>query len=178
MSLILSTVVALAWLLLVRWHLGIANDFGSPDKDVPFVIDDPTIAQAIFGRIDPDKSVEYYAFSVQQGTGVRAMLLIPAQDYANGLRATITLHGPELPMDGVTPSLLDSQLTIAGREYVLVQSHVPPLPATGDYRLEVHQQEGRGAYCLCLGSREGGHADAVMRARIERVLSGEDVISS
>ena len=178
MSFILSTVVVLVWLFLARWHLGIANDLGSPDKDAPFVIDDPTITQAIFGRIDQGKRVEYYAFSAQQGIGIRAMLLIPAQDYVNGLRATITLHGPDFPLDGVTPSLLDSQLTIAGREYVLVQSHVPPLPATGDYRLEVRQQEGSGAYCLCVGNHEGGHADAAMRARIERVLSGEDMMAS
>ncbi|MEM8529762.1 MAG: hypothetical protein AAGF95_02910 [Chloroflexota bacterium] len=178
MSFVLSTVVALVWLFLARWHLAIANDLGSPDKDTPFVIDEPTIAQAIFGRVDEGKPVEYYTFSTQQGTGVRAMLLIPAQSYANGLRATITLHGPELPIEGITPPLLDSPLTIAGREYVLVQSHVPPLPATGEYRLEVHQQEGSGAYCLCLGDREGGHADAAMRARIERVLSGEDMMAS
>ncbi|NOK62406.1 MAG: hypothetical protein GFH27_549293n140 [Chloroflexi bacterium AL-W] len=67
MSIVLSTILLLVWLLLARWHLGIANDLGSPDKDAPFVIADPTIAQAIFGRVDPSKPIEYYAFSVRQG---------------------------------------------------------------------------------------------------------------
>lgn len=159
-------------LALVRLHLGIANEDGSHDPAMPFVIDDPTLAQAIYGRLSAATPSAYYTFSIAEAAGIRAMLLIPETEHQSGFRASITLSGPGLPAAGLTPAIHPAPLTIAGRAYRLVQTHVPPLPEAGMYRIEVRRDAGSGVYCLCVGTREGGHADAAMRARIERMLDG------
>jgi len=58
-----SLALLTALLTLVRLHLGIANEDGSHDPATPFVIDDPTLAQAIYGRLSPAAPVAYYAFT-------------------------------------------------------------------------------------------------------------------
>lgn len=159
-------------LTLLRLHLGIANEDGSHDPAAPFVIDDPTLAQAIYGRLSAAAPSAYYTFSVREAASIRALLLIPETKYQSGFRAHMTLFGPGFPAAGLTPALHPAPLTIAGREYRLIQSYVPPLPEAGVYRIEVRRDAGSGVYCLCVGTREGGHADAAMRARIERMLKG------
>lgn len=118
-------------LTLLRLHLGIANEDGSHDPSTPFVIDDPTLAQAIYGRLSAAAPFAYYAWSVAEAVGVRAMLLIPENEYQSGFRAHIVLFGPGFPPEGVTPAMHLAPLTIAGRTYRLIQTHVPPLPAPG-----------------------------------------------
>ncbi|ABU60388.1 MULTISPECIES: hypothetical protein [Roseiflexus] len=162
-----------ALLTLARLHLGIANEDGSHDPAAPFVIRDPTLAQAIYGRLSVAAPRAYYTFSVPAMIGVRAMLLIPEKEHQSGFRAHMVLSGPGFPTDGLAPDMHLSPLTIAGRAYRLVQSYVPPLPSAGVYRIEVRHEAGSGVYCLCVGARESGHADAAMRARIERMLDGE-----
>ena len=161
-----------ALLTLVRLHLGIANEDGSHDPATPFVIDDPTLAQAIYGRLSAAAPVAYYTFTVPDAIGVRVMLLIPSRDCQSGFMARFALAGPGLPSGRLFPTTHFTPLTIAGRTYRLIQSYVPPLPSAGTYWIEVHCDAGSGVYCLCIGTREGGHADAAMRARIERMLEG------
>ncbi len=156
---------------LARLHLGIANDAGSPDPAAPFFVSDPSLAQAIYGRLGASHLADHYAFNGRAGEGVRALLLVPARDYEAGFRVYFTLTGPGLPLEGLTPPSTAAPLTVAGRDYRLVQSHVPPLPADGAYRIAVRRDAGTGAYCLCLGVREGAYADAAMRERINRLLS-------
>ncbi|MBO9321569.1 MAG: hypothetical protein J7457_05500 [Roseiflexus sp.] len=161
-----------ALLTLVRLHLGIANEDGSHDPATPFVIDDPTLAQAIYGRLSAAAPVAYYTFTVPDAISVRVMLLIPSRDCQSGFMARFALVGPGLPSGRLFPTTHFTPLTIAGRTYRLIQSYVPPLPSAGTYWIEVHCDAGSGVYCLCIGTREGGHADAAMRARIERMLEG------
>ena len=161
-----------ALLTLVRLHLGIANEDGSHDPATPFVIDDPTLAQAIYGRLSAAAPVAYYTFTVPDAIGVRVMLLIPSRDCQSGFMARFALAGPGLPSGRLFPTTHFTPLTIAGRTYRLIQSYVPPLPSAGTYWIEVHCDAGSGVYCLCIGTREGGQADAAMRARIERMLEG------
>ena len=161
-----------ALLTLVRLHLGIANEDGSHDPATPFVIDDPTLAQAIYGRLSAAAPVAYYTFTVPDAIGVRVMLLIPSRDCQSGFMARFALVGPGLPSGRLFPTTHFTPLTIAGRTYRLIQSYVPPLPSAGTYWIEVHCDAGSGVYCLCIGTREGGQADAAMRARIERMLEG------
>jgi hypothetical protein len=161
-----------ALLTLVRLHLGIANEDGSHDPATPFVIDDPTLAQAIYGRLSAAAPVAYYTFTVPDAISVRVMLLIPTRDCQSGFMARFALVGPGLPSGRLFPTTHFTPLTIAGRTYRLIQSYVPPLPSAGTYWIEVHCDAGSGVYCLCIGTREGGHADAAMRARIERMLEG------
>jgi hypothetical protein len=161
-----------ALLTLVRLHLGIANEDGSHDPATPFVIDDPTLAQAIYGRLSAAAPVAYYTFTVPDAISVRVMLLIPTRDCQSGFMARFALAGPGLPSGRLFPTTHFTPLTIAGRTYRLIQSYVPPLPSAGTYWIEVHCDAGSGVYCLCIGTREGGHADAAMRARIERMLEG------
>ena len=161
-----------ALLTLVRLHLGIANEDGAHDPSAPFVIADPTIAQAIYGRLSPAAPVAYYTFTVPDAISVRVMLLIPSRDCQSGFMARFALAGPGLPSGRLFPTTHFTPLTIAGRTYRLIQSYVPPLPSAGTYWIEVHCDAGSGVYCLCIGTREGGHADAAMRARIERMLEG------
>jgi len=161
-----------ALLTLVRLHLGIANEDGAHDPATPFVIADPTIAQAIYGRLSPATPVAYYTFTAPEAISVRVMLLIPTRDCQSGFMARFALVGPGLPSGRLFPTTHFTPLTIAGRTYRLIQSYVPPLPAAGTYWIEVHCDAGSGVYCLCIGTREGGHADAAMRARIERMLEG------
>jgi hypothetical protein len=161
-----------ALLTLVRLHLGIANEDGSHDPATPFVIDDPTLAQAIYGRLSAAAPVAYYTFTVPDAISVRVMLLIPSRDCQSGFMARFALAGPGLPSGRLFPTTHFTPLTIAGRTYRLIQSYVPPLPSAGTYWIEVHCDAGSGVYCLCIGTREGGHADAAMRARIERMLEG------
>ncbi len=160
------------WLALARLHLGIANETGSPDPAAPFFVTDPTLAQALYGRLHEAHPVDHYAFNGRAGEDVRLLLLVPARDYAAGFQVHFTLTGPCLPPEGLTPPFTATPLTIVGRDYRLVQSHVPPLPADGPYRVAVRRDAGTGAYCLCLGRREGAYADAAMRARIDRLLDG------
>ena len=161
-----------ALLTLVRLHLGIANEDGSHDPATPFVIDDPTLAQAIYGRLSAAAPVAYYTFTAPEAISVRVMLLIPTRDCQSGFMARFALAGPGLPSGRLFPTTHFTPLTIAGRTYRLIQSYVPPLPSAGTYWIEVHCDAGSGVYCLCIGTREGGHADAAMRARIERMLEG------
>jgi hypothetical protein len=161
-----------ALLILVRLHLGIANEDGSHDPATPFVIDDPTLAQAIYGRLSAAAPVAYYTFTVPDAISVRVMLLIPSRDCQSGFMARFALAGPGLPSGRLFPTTHFTPLTIAGRTYRLIQSYVPPLPSAGTYWIEVHCDAGSGVYCLCIGTREGGQADAAMRARIERMLEG------
>jgi hypothetical protein len=161
-----------ALLTLVRLHLGIANEDGSHDPATPFVIDDPTLAQAIYGRLSAAAPVAYYTFTAPEAISVRVMLLIPTRDCQSGFMARFALVGPGLPSGRLFPTTHFTPLTIAGRTYRLIQSYVPPLPSAGTYWIEVHCDAGSGVYCLCIGTREGGHADAAMRARIERMLEG------
>jgi hypothetical protein len=161
-----------ALLTLVRLHLGIANEDGSHDPATPFVIDDPTLAQAIYGRLSAAAPVAYYTFTVPDAISVRVMLLIPTRDCQSGFMARFALAGPGLPSGRLFPTTHFTPLTIAGRTYRLIQSYVPPLPSAGTYWIEVHCDAGSGVYCLCIGTREGGQADAAMRARIERMLEG------
>ncbi|MGB9633945.1 MAG: hypothetical protein ACPL8I_11490 [Chloroflexaceae bacterium] len=160
------------WLALARLHLGIANDAGSPDPASPFFVADPTLAQALYGRLHEAHPADHYAFNGRAGEGVRLLLLVPARDYAAGFQVHFTLSGPGLPPEGLTPPFTATPLTIVGRDYRLVQSHVPPLPADGPYHIAVRRDAGAGAYCLCLGAREGAYADAAMRQRIDRLLDG------
>jgi hypothetical protein len=155
---------------LLRLHLGIANDCGSPHAQAPFAVSDPTLAQAIYGRLGPERPAEYYSFNAIGGMGVRAMLLIPERSYDDGLRAQFAILGPGLPEAGATSIMRPQLLTIAGRDFILAQAYVPPLPESGVYQLVVRRLDGEGAYCLCLGEREAGHADQAMRARISRLL--------
>lgn len=168
----LGLAMLIGWVALARLHLGIANDAGSPDPATPFFVSDPSLAQAIYGRLHEAHRVDHYAFNGRAGEGVRALLLVPARDYAAGFQVHFTLTGPGLPPEGLTPALTATPLTIVGRDYRLVQSYVPPLPADGTYRLAVRRDAGAGAYCLCLGTREGAYADAAMRQRIDRLLDG------
>jgi hypothetical protein len=161
-----------ALLTLVRLHLGIANEDGSHDPATPFVIDDPTLAQAIYGRLSPAAPVAYYTFTAPEAISVRVMLLIPSRDCQSGFMARFALASPGLPSGRLFPTTHFTPLTIAGRTYRLIQSYVPPLPSAGTYWIEVHCDAGSGVYCLCIGTREGGQADAAMRARIERMLEG------
>jgi len=161
-----------ALLTLVRLHLGIANEDGSHDPATPFVIDDPTLAQAIYGRLSAAAPVAYYTFTAPEAISVRVMLLIPTRDCQSGFMARFALVGPGLPSGRLFPTTHFTPLTIAGRTYRLIQSYVPPLPSAGTYWIEVHCDAGSGVYCLCIGTREGGQADAAMRARIERMLEG------
>jgi hypothetical protein len=80
-----------ALLTLVRLHLGIANEDGSHDPATPFVIDDPTLAQAIYGRLSPAAPVAYYTFTVPDAISVRVMLLIPTRDCQSGFMARFAL---------------------------------------------------------------------------------------
>jgi hypothetical protein len=167
-----SLALLTALLALMRLHLGIANEDGAHDPAAPFVIDDPALAQAIYGRLNATTPSAYYTFSVAEAVGIRAMLLLPEKEYQSGFRAHMVLFGPGFPTEGLTPETHLAPLTIAGRAYRLTQTHVPPLPTAGAYRIEVRHDAGSGVYCLCVGAREGGHADAAMRARIERMLEG------
>lgn len=162
-----------ALLALMRWHLGIANEEGSHDPANPFVIDDPFLAQAIYGRLSATAPSAYYTFSIPDALGVRLMLLIPDRDYQSGFRARVILSGSGFSEEGMIPAMQSASLTIAGRTYRLIQTYTPPLPSAGVYRIEIRRDAGSGVYCLCLGTREGGHASAAMRARIERLLQGQ-----
>jgi len=171
MMLRILTLIA-GWMALARLHLGIANEDGAHDPSAPFVIADPTIAQAIYGRLSAAAPVAYYTFTAPEAISVRVMLLIPTRDCQSGFMARFALAGPGLPSGRLFPTTHFTPLTIAGRTYRLIQSYVPPLPSAGTYWIEVHCDAGSGVYCLCIGTREGGHADAAMRARIERMLEG------
>ncbi len=158
------------WLRLARLHLGIANEAGSRERDKPFEISDPLIAQAIYGRLEAGKEAEYYAFQAQEGARVRALLLIPTPAYQKGLRAGLRLYGPGFPAEGLRPETTAHEMRIANRDYFLVQSYVSPLAGSGRFEVTVEREAGAGTYVFGLGDREGGYADAAMRARIEALL--------
>jgi hypothetical protein len=155
-----------------RLQLGVANDAGSPDPRAPYLVDDPTLAQAIYGQLGPERPAEHYRFVVAAGTSVRARLLIPERSYEAGLRAQFAIGGPGLPGAGATSVMRPVQLSVAGRHFTLAQVYLPPLPESGAYTLTVRRLDGAGVYCLCLGDREGPRSDKAMRARIARMLRG------
>lgn len=95
MSMMLRILTLIAgWMALARWHLGIANEDGAHDPSAPFVIADPTIAQAIYGRLSPAAPVAYYTFTVPEAVSVRVMLLIPSRDCQSGFMARFALAVP------------------------------------------------------------------------------------
>lgn len=164
------TLLLAGWLSLLRLHLALTNEKGSPEPSSPFEVANPHIAQAIYGRLTPDHEADYYSFEAAQEAKVRALLLIPASAYSKGLRAAFKLEGPGLPTEGITPPIMHSSMTIIGREYLLVQTHPAQLPVTGRYRVTVERQEGEGVYVFCVGDQEGGKADALTREKVEALL--------
>jgi hypothetical protein len=148
---LLSLGASFPWL-----QLGLANDAGSPDPQAPYPVDDPTLAQTLYGRLGPERPAEHYRFSVAAGTSVRARLLIPRPAYSAGLRAQFAIGGPGLPGAGATSVMRPQPLTLGRRGYMLAQIYLPPLPESGVYTLTVRRLDGAGVYCLCLGDREGG----------------------
>jgi hypothetical protein len=90
MMLRILTLIA-GWMALARLHLGIANEDGAHDPSAPFVIADPTIAQAIYGRLSPATPVAYYTFTAPEAISVRVMLLIPTRDCQSGFMARFAL---------------------------------------------------------------------------------------
>ncbi|MEO8083205.1 MAG: hypothetical protein ABI780_05235, partial [Ardenticatenales bacterium] len=148
------------WALAVRKlafaHLAIVHD-GSPDAAEPRPIDDITLAQAFYARLNAGGH-DHYAFRVSGDEPGRFILLVPAATYDAGFAAEVTLSGPGLPPDGrpLAPAG-DSAMTIAGRDYRLTHAlNVNLLP--GDHRLRVEAADGgpEGVYCLCVGDREAG----------------------
>ncbi len=175
LKLTLGLMLAVAGLLrLLRLHLGIANDAGSPKVEEPFEIKEPEVAKAIYGRLEPGKEVEHYAFFAEQEAKVRAMLLITTTAYSKGLRANIRLQGPGLPAEGVTLEPSEYPLHIAGRDYMLVQRYLSPLPQTGHYQVAVQREAGAGTYCFCVGDGDGGYSDEAMRQRIDALLAQDE----
>lgn len=169
------TIIVLAFipalLRLMRLHLAQANDKGTPFADEPFLIEKPTNAQAIYGRLDKNREKDYYSLEAEQGTDLRAILLIPTPAYKNGLRATFTLYGEAFPAGEVAPKDSEGELTIAGRTYIVVRSYVPALPKTGQYQIMVEREAGEGTYCLCIGKEnEGLHPDPEIRAKVNALL--------
>jgi hypothetical protein len=160
---------------LLRWlplHIAKANEKGSPVADEPFLIEKPTTAQAIYARLDSGKSQDFYILSADKATDLRAILLIPATSWQNGLRATFTLYGAGLPAGGAIPKASEGQHNIAGRDYMIVRSHVPALPETGEYHIVVEREAGEGTYCLCVGTEnEGLRPDPDTRAKISAMLA-------
>jgi hypothetical protein len=165
--------VALAGLLrFLRLHLMAANDKGSPDPAAPFPVDEPYFAQAIYGRVGPDKETDHYTFQAEGGLPVSIFLLIPTASYSKGLRAKVTLSGPGLPSEGITPELGEKPLSIAGMDYVQAQIYPAPLPETGQYQVAVQRQDGAGAYCFCIGNKgEGKVADPSVYARVAAIMA-------
>lgn len=169
-------VYLLLWMLgglvvrMLRMHLVVANDGGTPDAAVPLLVAEPAIAQAFYGLLDAEREVDYYAFEAEAGARLRPILLIVGVGYDQGLRGRMTLHGPGLPPDGFSPEPGQQRMTIMGREYVLTQSSNAEL-AGGRYLVAVWREAGRGAYAFCIGDREGSQTDGSMRARVDALLS-------
>jgi hypothetical protein len=168
----LSGLFFLAWLRMLPLHLAKANDKGSPSADEPFLIEKPTTAQAIYARLGATKERDYYTLSAERDTDLRAILLIPSNAWARGLRATFRLYGAGLPDEGVVPKESEAKHHIAGTDYMIVRSYVPALPATGDYQIVVEREAGEGTYCLCVGKEnEGLYPDPDTRTRIAALMA-------
>lgn len=170
LALLRWAVVGMVSYFVARMHLGLVNEAGSPDVGAPFNIEEPQIAQAIYGRLDAGQPVAHYSFKGEVRAQIRAIMLIPSSAYDAGLRAEFVLFGDGLPAQGLRPQTSERTMNIVGRDYVMTQSYNEPLAAANTYRVEVRRLEGEGAYCFCIGDQEGGHADAAMRARIDSLL--------
>ncbi|MBK6768533.1 MAG: hypothetical protein IPG72_05790 [Ardenticatenales bacterium] len=161
------------WAMAVRRlafaHLAVVHE-GSPNPTTPRTIDDVTLAQAFYARLDRGAR-DHYAFRVADDVAGRFILLVPATAYDSGFRADVVLTGPGLPDEGrpLSPAG-DSPMTIAGIDYRLAAALSPDL-GPGDYRVEVRStSDADGVYSLCVGDREAGAADPVTRARVRALI--------
>lgn len=165
------TLALLGVLRLLRLHLAIANDKGSPTPDAPFEVEKITSSKALYGQLSAEKPYDYYTFEAEAGTNPQAILLIPAKHYQQGLRATFRLTGPGLPEGAAIPKSMESAMHIAGTDYVMVRSYAPALPETGCYSVVVEREAGTGTYAMCLGSGEGNFKpDPETRAKVAALL--------
>lgn len=169
-----KTLIAIVSLPLIilrlgRWHITIPHEKGSPDPAHPLKVENPHVAQAYYGSLSEEKPTDFFAFEAEAGFEPRCFLLIPANHYANGLRATFELHSEGFDM--TTPKESEGPMTIAGTNYLMTRSYVPALPASGTYTVAVRRLEGAGTYCMCIGSGEGDFSPAPdARARVAKLL--------
>ncbi|NCC31192.1 MAG: hypothetical protein EOM24_04105 [Chloroflexia bacterium] len=170
MSAFLQTLIADRIVLAPSHHTTI-HDTASRERPLLLPITNPTLAHAIYSRLDRHHLAEQYTLSIVVGMRVQALLLIPLHHYERGFLARMTLFGPGLPRGGLAPQSIYLPFTIEGRTYQLIQAHLPPLPMSGSYTLRIHRSDGEGVYCLCLGDQAYGPADAAMRERIDRLLN-------
>jgi hypothetical protein len=156
-------------LRLGRWHITVPHEKGSPDPAQPLKVENPHVAQAYYGRLTEEKAADYFVFEAEANFEPRCFLLIPANHYDNGLRATFELHGDGFDM--TTPKESEGRMTIAGTDYIMTRSYVPALPTSGNYTVAVRRLEGAGTYCMCIGSGEGDFTPAPdARARVAELL--------
>lgn len=135
-------------------HLAVTNE-GSPSSSAAFVIADPELAQAFYGRLSAGTS-DYYRFQAMPGTLIRFSMLVPEQGYAAGQRAILHMTGPGLPTDGWLLPSRDAGVRRGSRLYRRTQREEFSA-AGGDYLLAVSSKQG-GDYCFCIGTREPGRS--------------------
>ncbi|HEX2910745.1 MAG TPA: hypothetical protein VH186_08060 [Chloroflexia bacterium] len=164
------SMLLLGWLKAARLHIPLAHESGSPDIKAPLDIASPAMATAIYGRLGPERRVDYFRFPVTKGSSLQAMLLIPIAAYENGLRAAVKICGPGLPVEGAQAAESEKLLTIIGRTYMLTRSYLEPLPESGQYVVALERLAGEGTYCFCFGDQEGEFIPEMM-ARVDAMMA-------
>lgn len=148
-------------------HLAVVNE-GSPEPEHPFAIDDITLSQAFYARLDAG-SADYYRFEAAPGTPLYLTMLVPLRRYEAGFHPTVTLRGPGLPPDGLVLPSSDQGKRFGTTAYQRTQ-RLSLTAAGGAYLLEVRGNDA-GVYCFCCGNREpDSYADAATRARVLTLL--------
>ncbi len=162
------SLLALLRRLLVA-HLAIINE-GSPTPEAPYRIDDVTLAQALYARLEASSS-HYYQFVLATDTELRLSMLVPQQHYQGGFRPRVVLSGPTLPGGQWELHAEDHGMRIGTTAYQRTQ-RISPTLAAGTYQIMVASDRA-GVYCLCVGTREPEqYADDATRARVKKLVEG------
>lgn len=157
---------------------------GSPDPNAPYVLDDVSVSQVVYGGFATAGRIDYYRLTAPSGFAADIQLVVPAIDACAEFRPTLIISGPGLNSVGAVPATIATPLADAGT-VVLTSAEwgvfYEPFTGTtyatsprfkaalsgGDYLIAVIEPEGdAGTYGLALGGSERFGGDPHFRERI------------
>lgn len=148
--------------------------------EAPAAITDAEKSWAIYGRLAPGEKPDVIPVDARQGERLKLQLLVPKRDDLKDYHPVIYLLGPGflgtwLPPGSPVPPANGESALVPDRSTAPAEFYEPftqtrywtyedvtgTFPATGRYRIVVHDPDGKGGrYVVALGEREDfGAAD-------------------